>query len=530
MQTILAKSRILIVDDFSDFRLSVKYMLQQLGAHNIDQASNAKEALKHCTDNNYHIILCDYNLGEGQDGQQILEELHERFLMLSGTLFLMVTAETSAAKVISAIEYQPDAYLTKPFTRDQLSQRLKRLMVKNAALNNIYLAINNHQPRKALELCEQVLENYPKVKFACMRIQTELFEKLDQLESALAVCKKVISQQPLLWALVGVGRLYFKQNKIQQSLQHFLEMKQNFPQQVSVLDWIAKCQRALGETQKAETTTQEALKISPKSVRRQTELGEVAEKLGHYDIALKAYSKAINEGSYSCLLKPQHFQHFYDNTRELVQHRQGREKLRLLENTESVFKKMERKLQKDPAAMAANLSAISRVFSAVDENEKTAKYLTRLTRTLEKPGCNLSAEDTQMIEKNLSHLNQNKATERSLKQLSARMNIKKKEQQEKPKEEQVSAEVAQAQSINSEGMEFVKQNRPLEALAKFRQSIAIFPDNNSYLLNAAQVIIESDLLLSDQAILNEAENYLREVSLPTGDSRLNRYNKLQKCI
>ena len=530
MQNILAKSKILIVDDFSDFRLSVKSMLMQLGAHDIDQAANAKEALKHCTKNDYHIILCDYNLGPEQDGQQILEELHERFLLLTGTLFLMVTAETGAAKVISAIEYQPDAYLTKPFTRDQLAQRLKRLMVKNATLNEIYHAIDNHQPRKAIELCDDVINRYPKVKYACLRIKSELLEKQQEFAEALKVFDDVIVSQPLLWAQIGKGRIFFKQSKIRKSLAHFEKMKAEHPNQVSVLDWIAKCQNALGEKKKAEHIIQEALKISPKSVRRQTELGETAEALEHHDIALKAYSKAINEGGYSCLLKAEHYQHFFENTKQLVKQRQGREQIRLLENTELVFKKMEKKLSKDPAAMAKNLSAISTIFSEVEQSEKTAKYLSRLKRTLDKAGCDLTLEDNQLIEKNLNQLDSNKATEKHLKQLSSRLSIKKK-QPKQDVEQQIAPEVENsAQKFNAEGIEFSKQLRPLDALGKFRESIALQPNKNSYLLNAAQVIIESDMLLSDAKLKTEAENFIREVIIEKLDPRWERYNMLLKRL
>ncbi len=505
-------------------------MLHQLGAEDIDQAANGKEALKQCTDNVYHIILCDYNLGPEQDGQQILEELHERCLMLSGTLFLMVTAETSTAKVISAIEYQPDAYLTKPFTRDQLAQRLKRLMVKNAALNGIYKAINNHQPRKAIELCSEVRENYPKVKFSCLRIQSELYEKQNDLDDALAVFDKVIESQSLLWALIGQGRIYFKQDNVSKALSHFEKMKIEHPNQVSVLDWIAKCQTALGNSQKAEKVIQQALKISPKSVRRQSQLGEVAETLEHHDIALKAYGKAINEGNYSCLLQAKHFQHYFDNTRELVKQRQGREQIRLLENTEAIVKKMERKLQKDPAAMAANLSSISTIFSTVEQPEKTAKYLSRLKRILDKPGCDLTSEESKLIENNLNLLEPSKATEKYLKQLSARLNIKKKQLKTTTEKEPIAEEDVSAQATNAAGIELTKQSRPLEALARFRESISLVPNKNSYLLNAAQVIIESDMLLSDINLKTEAENYMREVNLKQSDPRWERFNMLNKRL
>ena len=70
------QKRFLIVDDFSDFRSSVKSMLGQMAAKHIDIAANGEEAIAQCRNCKYDIILHDYNLGEGKNGQQVLEELH----------------------------------------------------------------------------------------------------------------------------------------------------------------------------------------------------------------------------------------------------------------------------------------------------------------------------------------------------------------------------------------------------------------------------------------------------------------------
>ncbi|CAK0759075.1 hypothetical protein CCP3SC15_2450004 [Gammaproteobacteria bacterium] len=43
----------------------------------------------------YDIVLCDYNLGDGRDGMQILEEAKQRHLIGLTTVFVMITAESS---------------------------------------------------------------------------------------------------------------------------------------------------------------------------------------------------------------------------------------------------------------------------------------------------------------------------------------------------------------------------------------------------------------------------------------------------
>ncbi len=529
MRNILDKAKILVIDDFSDFRLSIKAMLTQLGAQHVDQASNGRDGIKLCEQNSYNIILCDYNLGEGQDGQQVLEELHQRNLLKAGALFIMVTAETSAAKVISAIEYQPDAYLTKPFTREQIARRLQRLLYKNAALHKIYQALHKNLTEEALGYCDQIAEEFPKVRYACLRIKSEILEKSEEYEQALKVFQKVIDEQPLLWAVIGIGRIYFKTAEQKKSLEHFQQAKKQFEGQVSILDWIAKCQNSLGEQSKAEQTIKEALKISPKSVTRQTSMGEVAESLSHFDVAQKAYGKAIVEGQHSCLIKPSHFSHYFDNTTELIQQRQGTAQMRLLSEVETQSKKMENLLQKQPSGLALNQAALARLFHAGGNKEKTIRYLNRLNKTLEKPGCELKQDDFHYIENILKPISEEKEFAQYTKNATKSLGL---EPSEKVSEvDETSAAHQQAVSINHEGMTLVKQKKPLEAIAKFREAIAIFPENISYLLNAAQVILENAILSSDSNLIAEAQHYIvSSSSLPENDNRREKYQRLKDLL
>ena len=79
---VYSNMRFLVVDDFSDFRSSVKGMLGQMAAQHIDIAANGEEALSLCRKTRYDVILHDYNLGEGKNGQQVLEELPARQALL----------------------------------------------------------------------------------------------------------------------------------------------------------------------------------------------------------------------------------------------------------------------------------------------------------------------------------------------------------------------------------------------------------------------------------------------------------------
>ncbi len=517
---------ILVIDDFAGFRQTIKTMLARLGVQHVDQASSGNEAIKRCEKTGYDIIFCDYNLGEGQDGQQILEELLHRKLLRRGALFLMVTAETTRAQVMGAVEYRPDAYLTKPFTGEQLGQRLKRLFLKNEILQPLYEALNEGAGDRAIALCDQIATRTPKVKYSCLRIKSELLEQNNELDEVLDLYRSVTNEQPLLWAMIGIGRVYYRQGQIEQALQQFEAMRDDFAEQVSVLDWIARCRNKLGDLDGAEKTLVQAIQLSPKSVTRQAFLGQVASQLKHTAIAQKAFSKTIYEGHHSCMLKPEYYRQYYDITRELAAGLSGRELSRLVAESETMHKKMERKYSGDPAAMAASLSAAARLYSDIGKEDKSNRLLSKLASTLQQPECNIDGDQLQYIEATLQSLPQaSAANSKSLARISSQVSRLKQRFDEQQK--QLQDAIRSARELNSQGLAFARQKQPREALEKFRQAINTVDDNTNYCLNAAQIIVEHKDLKQDTALIEEARTILTSrIDINPGDVRWKRYQKL----
>ena len=520
----LSPLRGLIIDDFPQFRTTLKTMLFRLGLQSVDQAATGIEAVRMCMEHDYDIIFCDYNLGEGQDGQQILEELHERDIMHKGMMFLMVTAESASIQVMAAIEYRPDAYLTKPFTGEQLGQRLKRLLDKQTVLKPLYEAINERDYKKALELCDSIMELHPGSRFSCLRLKSEVLENLKRHDEALDLYHGVIEQQPLLWAMLGIGRVYYLQGHVEQALQHFLDMKTEFPQQVSVIDWIAKCQDETDQKEAARSTMQEAIGISPKSVRRQETYAEASLQLGEVDEAQKAFEKTVLVGRGSCLAKAEHYQKYFETTRQIAANLSGREQSRLLASSENVGKQMERKFRDDPGAIAANFGALARLYAEAGRKDQAQSSLGKLSKTLQDPESRISQQDFEQIKTNLEGLNTEGFNEKTLELLNTRMD---------ERQQQISNIESQdhdAQTINSEGLQLARQQRPVEALKKFREAHQVAPHNHNYALNAAQIILATDELKEKAHLVDEARDLLSGLNLDSTGNRWRVYKNLLELL
>lgn len=119
-----SSKKALLIEDMAETRIMQKKMLNDFGFKSVDIAMKAETALELLKNQAFDVILADYNLGKGKDGQLLLEEARHTKLIPNTTTYLMVTAETSIEMVMGAIDFQPDGYITKPFSQVELQRRL----------------------------------------------------------------------------------------------------------------------------------------------------------------------------------------------------------------------------------------------------------------------------------------------------------------------------------------------------------------------------------------------------------------------
>lgn len=101
-----SKKHFLIIDDFEKFRSVLKGLIQLCGGKTIEMANSGSEAIIRMKNHRFDIVLCDYHLGPGKNGQQILEQIRFENLLSDSAVFMMITAESNSEMVVGAIECQ----------------------------------------------------------------------------------------------------------------------------------------------------------------------------------------------------------------------------------------------------------------------------------------------------------------------------------------------------------------------------------------------------------------------------------------
>ncbi len=117
--------KILIVDDFSTMRRILKNILKQLGFSEITEADDGTTALEELKQNKCDLIICDWNMPK-MTGIDLLKTIRADE-ELKAIPFLMVTAEAQKQNVIEAVKAGVSNYVVKPFTADQISEKLEKI-------------------------------------------------------------------------------------------------------------------------------------------------------------------------------------------------------------------------------------------------------------------------------------------------------------------------------------------------------------------------------------------------------------------
>ena len=202
----LRSKKVLIVDDFLNFRLTLKNMLRSFEVLYLDDVGNGEDAIRKMAARKYDIILCDYNLGEGKSGQQVLEEGKFRGYINYSTIFVMITAENSLEMIMGVAEYQPDDYLIKPFAKEILGNKIKNLMERNENLSAIETALSAENFPGALQLCDDLIKKSPRNLAEVLKLKGDILLKKGAYKEAAEFYNRMSLMGNVSWVMIGRGK------------------------------------------------------------------------------------------------------------------------------------------------------------------------------------------------------------------------------------------------------------------------------------------------------------------------------------
>ncbi|MCL5808084.1 MAG: tetratricopeptide repeat protein [Deltaproteobacteria bacterium] len=479
--------KVLVVDDFVNFRRTVKGMLAGLGVANIVDAFDGESALLRLSASKYDIILCDYNLGPGKDGQQVFEEAKHYKYINYMTIFMMVTAESSMDMVMGVVEYMPDDYLMKPFTKQILEKKLLSVLEKKIALREIIQTIEGMDYEKALTLCDETIGKGPKHIREVLRIKGEIFEKRGDHQQTEAFYKEVSAMGKMPWALFGLGKCQYQQGRLEDAKETFTQLIKMNDKVMAAYDWLAKILDALGNPQEAQTILMKATEISPRALKRQRELGAIAHRNQDLKTAVKSLRTAITHGKNSAFKAPSDYTTL---AKVLVDADSPQESLSVLGDAHQVF-------PRDDVGAAVQIGlAESVVYQKLNRQEEARESIYQAIRATEKSPEKVPADvelelakalilsgdqdkGKEIVRKLIQSNHENEGLITDTKKMFEGINMAQEGQ------ELLDAAVEEVVELNNQGVQLVKQGELAKATSYFDKAVEKLPYNTLINANAA---------------------------------------------
>jgi CheY-like chemotaxis protein/tetratricopeptide (TPR) repeat protein len=304
---IYEKKRCLVVDDLTEVRALYKRMLRGFGVRELDTAATADQTMELCNNHNYGMIICDYNLDDSRDGQQILEELRHMQMLKYTTLFIIITAETSREMVLGAIENQPDDYITKPISQKLMRTRLDRALLKHEDLFSIKLCMDSKNFSKAVKLCDEKIQSKHRYAVDCLRYKAQIYIMMGKPEEAQKIYTAVLRGKDYAWAKIGLARALMANEDMDDMEPLLKDILAKDHRYIEAHDLLADYYEKTNQPEKAQEAIEQATELSPKSITRHRRLAILAEKNGDDATCLKAYEESIRWNYNSCHATPEDY-------------------------------------------------------------------------------------------------------------------------------------------------------------------------------------------------------------------------------
>ena len=299
--------RFLVIDDQPTARDALRTIAQTVGAFAVEFASNYQDALYRIRNNRPDIILCDYMLGDGRSGQQLLEELRRFNLLADETVFMMVTGEQSYEQVVSAVELVPDDYIIKPFSPDKLLLRLERILAKKEFFADYYREKRRREFSRALAILEarRDSDGARPYRFEILRQRAEIMLAKGDAPAAETAYRAILDAGEFPWARAGVARSLHHQDRLSEARSEIDRVVANTPYYFDAADVKARICMAQGEPELAQQVLDEVAKKTPRNYLRKRLLAEATTLSGDTATAQAAMADVIANDTMPGAIQPE---------------------------------------------------------------------------------------------------------------------------------------------------------------------------------------------------------------------------------
>ncbi len=367
---------VLVVESQPTMRAQLRSMLSSIGIESAQFAASASMAVRRLREHRYDLILCEYNLGDGQDGQHLLEDLRQHEIIPLDTLFVMITGERNYERVISACELLPNDYILKPLNAETLRVRLLRAFDKRERMLPAWQLMQLGDTVGAIEYCRDARARHAQYAVDFMRLQAELHASIGQADEAEALYRKIFDAHQIPWAKLGLARVLMMKKRSNEAEDILTLLVAEHERFIEAYELLTQLREEAGRPEEARDSLQAATERSPYRMQRLRHLGELSLAVGDPEAAETTLAELVRRGKYSDFRDPE------DHVR-LVQAQLAQDRLEAAQGTIS---DLERSMGRLPKAELCKALCNALMHTHTGDRDRAPEALIAATRASARNG------------------------------------------------------------------------------------------------------------------------------------------------
>ncbi|WP_206483121.1 response regulator [Thalassotalea sp. G2M2-11] len=274
--------KVLIIDDNTLVHDALKHTLYNMDIRVVRCAQNAYYGIKLCSETQFDIIICSFNVKSDKDGFHLLEELKFKGYVKKTTVLIFLSTETSESLVNSIIELQPDDFWVKPLQPAKVQKRLDQtLQVKNQ-LYKLYQNMDEREFSKVIYYADRHLLDKSLAPFHpnILRMKGEALLNLLEYKEAETFYKELFNTYKYSWVYIGYAKSLLKQGRIE-DIQELIDTLKDKPEtRFATHDMLAQYYIEQENYDQAYREIKKATALAPRNIERNKKSWDLA-RLNH---------------------------------------------------------------------------------------------------------------------------------------------------------------------------------------------------------------------------------------------------------
>ena len=511
--------KVLVIEDHAEMRSSVRSMINRYGCDNVAIVRNGEEAIKQLNAEQYDLILSDYELGRGVDGQQILEEARKENLVKNSAVYIMITAAQTMDMVMGAIEYHPDGYLAKPITYDTLCARINKIIKFKAHFFSIHSAMDANNSEKAINECDRLIVSEPKLLMPTLRIKGKLLFDSDDVQRAHDLYSQVLFNRKSPWAVLGLCKCLYEKNQFDDAIRMLNEIINENPYYIECYDLLAKMYVKSKDPVAAQQILEQAVAYSPKIADRQSMLCEVATENEDWDVVTQAGRKAIANSKFTRFKNPKNYLNLVQGLQNFLKNGSLRDKSQAVIEANNCIETLKANFS-EPDIVARTEIAETKIEISLGNKEKAHQLVSKYFENFKTLSHALKESLVDDIKEIFTGVSDEEIAEELVEEILNHT-------EENPSNR--SFQNVMEENINNRGVRLYQAGEMQAALALFEESSRRENAGETVLVNALQTLVKIFESHSEMEgnFLKKCEYYIDKLQeTPEESSNFKRYTAL----